>query len=211
MSGQPKSSNQRLPDIYHSFQEIQHLSAVEAATRILPSIVVGIILNVVTGHIVHIIPAIWLVTTASLLSSGSPLIMALAQPKSSYWVGPFFAQLLLPFSIDVLFTVGLLIISEGFPEDRQSFAGALFNTAAQLGNALGLAIMQVVSTAVTKRTATSDSTDAILEGYRACFWFDFALMLVSVVVGGFGLRRAGKIGLKHLNLISRSGGTILVV
>ncbi|KAH6960259.1 major facilitator superfamily domain-containing protein [Fusarium avenaceum] len=193
------------------FQKIQHLSAIEAATRILPSIVVGIILNVITGHIVHILPAVWLVTTASLLSSGSPLIMALTQPMSSYWLGPFFAQLLLPFSIDVLFTVGLLIISEGFPEDRQSFAGALFNTAAQLGNALGLAIVQVVSAAVTKRTAAPDSTDAILEGYRACFWFDFALMLVCVVVGGFGMQRAGKIGLKHLNLISRSGGTILVV
>ncbi|KAG5657334.1 hypothetical protein KAF25_005898 [Fusarium avenaceum] len=193
------------------FQDIQHLSAVEAATRILPSIAVGIILNVITGHIVHIIPAVWLVTTASLLSSGSPLIMALIQPMSSYWIGPFFAQLLLPFSIDVLFTVGLLIISEGFPEDRQSFAGALFNTAAQLGNALGLAIVQVVSAAVTKRTAVPDSTDAILKGYRACFWFDFALMLVCVVVGGFGMQRAGKIGLKPLNLISRSGSTILVV
>lgn len=168
-------------------------------------------MNVITGHIVHIIPAVWLVTTASLLSSGSPLIMALTQPMSSYWVGPFFAQLLLPFSIDVLFTVGLLIISEGFPEDRQSFAGALFNTAAQFGNALGLAIVQVVSAAVTKRTAAPDSRDAILEGYRACFWFDFALMLVCVVVGGFGMQRAGKIGLKHLNLISRSGGTIFVV
>ncbi|KAM0200581.1 hypothetical protein ACHAPA_010753 [Fusarium lateritium] len=137
--------------------------------------------------------------------------MALVLPESSYWIGPFFAQLLLPFSIDVLFTVGLLIISEVFPEDRQSFAGAIFNAAAQLGNALGLAIIQVVSAAVTKQRAEPDSTNAILEGYRACFWFDFALMLVCVAVGGFGLQRAGKIGLKHLNLISRSGDTILVV
>jgi MFS family permease len=137
--------------------------------------------------------------------------MALVQPRSSYWLGPFFAQLLLPFSVDVLFTVGLLIISEGFPEDRQSFAGAIFNAAAQLGNALGLAIMQVVSAAVTKRMAEPDSTDAILQGYRACFWFDFALMLVCVLVGGVGLQRAGKIGRKHVNLVSHSGDTILVV
>jgi hypothetical protein len=179
-----------------SFQNIQHLSAVEAATRILPSVVVGVILNLTTGHIVHVIPAAWLVAISSLLSSGSPLIMALAHPRSSYWIGPFFAQLLLPFSVDVLFTVGLIIVSESFSEDRQSFAGAVFNTAGQFGNALGLAIMQVVSASVTKRMADSNSTEAALEGYRVCFWVSFALMIVCVFVGGFGLRRVGKIGLK---------------
>ncbi|KAJ0125795.1 hypothetical protein HZ326_31103 [Fusarium oxysporum f. sp. albedinis] len=123
--------------------------------------------------------------------------MAMINPSWSYWVGAFFAQILLPFSIDVLFTVGLIIVTEVFPEKSQSLAGAVFNTAAQFGNALGLAIVQVVSAAVTNQKINPTSPEALLEGYRACFWTLFALMLVCVLVGALGLRRAGKVGSKR--------------
>ncbi|KAG7406842.1 Efflux pump terJ [Fusarium oxysporum f. sp. raphani] len=180
-----------------AFQEIQYLSAVDAGIRILPSTVVGLGLNLMTGLIVHKIPAVWLVAVSSLLSSGSPLLMAVINPSWSYWVGAFFAQILLPFSIDVLFTVGLIIVTEVFPEKNQSVAGAVFNTAAQFGNALGLAIVQVVSAAVTNQKINPKSPEARLEGYRASFWTLFALMLVCVLVGALGLRKAGKVGSKH--------------
>ncbi|KAK2922557.1 Major facilitator superfamily [Fusarium oxysporum f. sp. vasinfectum] len=179
------------------FQGIQYLSAVEAAIRIVPSTVVGLGLNLMTGLIVHKIPAVWLVAVSSLLSSGSPLLMAMINPSWSYWVGAFFAQILLPFSIDVLFTVGLIIVTEVFPEKNQSVAGAVFNTAAQFGNALGLAIVQVVSAAVTNQKINPKSPEARLEGYRASFWTLFALMLVCVLVGALGLRKAGKVGSKR--------------
>ncbi|RKK30932.1 hypothetical protein BFJ66_g16083 [Fusarium oxysporum f. sp. cepae] len=180
-----------------AFQEIQYLSAVDAGIRILPSTVVGLGLNLMTGLIVHKIPAVWLVAASSLLSSGSPLLMAVINPSWSYWVGAFFAQILLPFSIDVLFTVGLIIVTEVFPEKNQSVAGAVFNTAAQFGNALGLAIVQVVSAAVTNQKINPKSPEARLEGYRASFWTLFALMLVCVLVGALGLRKAGKVGSKR--------------
>ncbi|KAL5600855.1 hypothetical protein FOVSG1_006885 [Fusarium oxysporum f. sp. vasinfectum] len=179
------------------FQEIQYLSAVDAGIRILPSTVVGLGLNLMTGLIVHKIPAVWLVAVSSLLSSGSPLLMAVINPSWPYWVGAFFAQILLPFSIDVLFTVGLIIVTEVFPEKNQSVAGAVFNTAAQFGNALGLAIVQVVSAAVTNQKINPKSPEALLEGYRASFWTLFSLMLVCVLVAALGLRGAGKVGSKR--------------
>ncbi|KAL5585749.1 hypothetical protein FOVSG1_013441 [Fusarium oxysporum f. sp. vasinfectum] len=179
------------------FQEIQYLSAVDAGIRILPSTVVGLGLNLMTGLIVHKIPAVWLVAVSSLLSSGSPLLMAVINPSWSYWVGAFFAQILLPFSIDVLFTVGLIIVTEVFPEKNQSVAGAVFNTAAQFGNALGLAIVQVVSAAVTNQKINPKSPEALLEGYRASFWTLFSLMLVCVLVAALGLQGAGKVGSKR--------------
>ncbi|RKL11513.1 hypothetical protein BFJ70_g16379 [Fusarium oxysporum] len=179
------------------FQEIQYLSAVDAGIRILPSTVVGLGLNLMTGLIVHKIPAVWLVAVSSLLSSGSPLLIGVINPSWSYWVGAFFAQILLPFSIDVLFTVGLIIVTEVFPEKNQSVAGAVFNTAAQFGNALGLAIVQVVSAAVTNQKINPKSPGALLEGYRASFWTLFSLMLVCVLVAALGLRGAGKVGSKR--------------
>lgn len=180
-----------------SFQEIQHQSALNAALRILPNVIVGVALNFTTGLVVHKIPAIWLIASTAVLTAGSPLIMALIQPHWSYWSSAFFAQLLTPFSVDVLYTVGLIIVTEVFPEDKQALAGAVFNTAGQFGNAIGLAIMQVVSTLVTKQHVGMKPSEALLEGYRASFWTMFAFMIVCAIVGGIGLRKAGRVGLKQ--------------
>ena len=51
-------------------------------------------------------------------------------------------------SADVLFCVGVITVSEVFPRDMQSLAGAVFNTAAQLGTSLGLALTSLLSESV---------------------------------------------------------------
>jgi hypothetical protein len=51
----------------------------------------------------------------SILSAGAPLLMAMINPHWPYWYDAFFAQLLSPLSADVLFTVGLLVVSDVFP------------------------------------------------------------------------------------------------
>ncbi|KAF4965731.1 hypothetical protein FSARC_6514 [Fusarium sarcochroum] len=179
------------------FQEVQHLSALDAAIRILPSVVVGVALNFTTGLVVHKIPAIWLIVTTSVLTAISPLLMALTNPAWTYWTSAFFAQALMPFSVDVLFTVGLIVVTETFPEDKQAVAGSVFNAAGQFGNAMGLAIMQVVSTIITKQHKDEEPTEALLEGYKASFWTMFGFMILCGLVGAVGLRKAGKVGLKQ--------------
>lgn len=163
----------------------------------LPSTVVGLALNISTGLVVHKIRANWLVALASLLSAGSPLLMAFIQPDWPYWKCAFPAQILMPFSVDVLFTVGLIVITEVFPDEKQAVAGAVFNTAGQLGNTLGLAAMQVISTWVTKHERAKSAAQALMEGYRATFWTMLALLLICTIVGAAGLRQAGRIGSKH--------------
>ena len=118
----------------------------------------------------HKVPAIWIATISSILCAGSPLLMAVVQPSWSYWADAFIAQMLQPISADALFTVGLLVITDVFPEDTQALAGAVFNTAAQFGTALGLAVTQVISTLVTKNQSNNEEARAIMEGYRASFW-----------------------------------------
>ncbi|KAJ4320379.1 hypothetical protein N0V84_005873 [Fusarium piperis] len=179
------------------FQEIQHLPALQASIRILPCTLVGALVNLVMGLFVHKVPAIWIVTVTSILCAGSPLLMAVIDPSWPYWGNAFIAQVLQPISCDALFTVGLIIITDVFPEDTQALAGAVFNTAAQFGSALGLAILQVVSTMVTEDSDSRDKVVALMQGYRASFWTMFAFMLLCTVVGLLGLRRAGRIGLKR--------------
>ncbi|PKX91192.1 putative MFS transporter [Aspergillus novofumigatus IBT 16806] len=178
------------------FQEVQGLSALDASVRILPSLIVGVLLNLVIGVFVHKVPAFWIATVTSLLCAGSPLLMAVIQPSWPYWGNAFVAQLLQAVSFNALYTIGLIIITNSFPDDTQALAGAVFNTAAQFGSALGLAILQVISTVVTEESG-ADETGALMAGYRASFWTMFGFMILCTLVGYFGLRKAGKVGLKR--------------
>lgn len=181
------------------FQEVQELSALTASIHLLPSFVMGIILELCTGYFVNRVPIFWVVFIATALSAGSPLLMALIDPSWSYWAGVFPAQVLAPVSGDILFTVGLIIVSEVFPEKTQALAGAVYNTVAQFGWCLGINSMQVVSMLVTKGTSYRDksSPSALLQGYRASFWAMFGATVVCALVIVIGLRKVGKIGLKR--------------
>lgn len=183
----------------HSFQEVQHLSGLQASIRILPSLIVGCFVQVFTGLLVHRIPAFYLVLGALLLSSGAPLLMAVIRPAWPYWYDAFFAQLLSPLSADLLFTVGLLVVSDVFPTRTQALAGAVFNTVAQFGTGTGLTLMAVISSSATQKSGQRNKlgSEALMVGYRASFWAAFAWMVVACVIGAFGLRRMGKVGVKR--------------
>ena len=111
----------------------------------------------------------------------------------------FVPQLLSPLSVDILFTVGILIVSDVFAANTQALAGPVFNTLAQLGTSIGLTTMSVISISVTSDSdkKNKSSPAALMEGYRASFWTLFAWMVTACVVGGFGLRKLGKIGEKR--------------
>jgi len=72
----------------------------QAALRFLPSVIIGIILNLGTGLLVHRLHANYLVLVTSVLSAGSPLLMAIIDPEWSWWYCAFWAMLLGPVSAD---------------------------------------------------------------------------------------------------------------
>jgi MFS family permease len=180
------------------FQEVQNTSTLFTSLRLLPNLLVGTVINLTVGLFVEKVPARWLVAVSSGLCAVAPLLMALVDPKWSYWYMEFWAQMLAPLSGDVLFTVGLLIVSDEFPEGMQALAGAVFNTVAQFGMSLGIGICQVVSLSVSDRGETHDNEAIpLLKGYQASFWTMFALMITCSAIAFGGLRRTGKVGVKR--------------
>ncbi|KAI4730327.1 MFS general substrate transporter [Aureobasidium sp. EXF-10728] len=181
------------------FQQVQGLSALGASIRILPSLVTAVLTNVSTGYFVNRMPVMWMVLMSCGLSALSPLLLAIINPHWSYWYMAFFAQLLQGISMNVLFTVGLLIISAIFPPHTQALGGAVFNTCAQLGTSIGLTITSVISDSRTAASRYEDKTSpqALMTGYRAVFWALFAWMIVVLCAGVGGLRKVGKIGVKR--------------
>jgi MFS family permease len=194
----------------YSFQEVQSASTIKTSLYLLPNLITGVILSLLVGTFVHRVPARWLVAGSGIICACSPLAMALLNPTWNYWYLAFWAQVAAPFSADVLFTVGLIIVSDTFPEKTQALAGAVFNTVAQIGMSLGMGLCQVVALGVQggndggdsggqHSAATSDdvAATAVLKGYRASFWTVFAYMAACIVVSIVGLRKVGKVGLKR--------------
>jgi nitrate/nitrite transporter NarK len=192
-----------------SFQEVQNKSTITTSLYLLPNLVIGAVINLTVGLLVDRVSARWLCAIATFLAAIAPLMMALLDPNWSYWYLEFWAQALTPFSGDVLFTVGLIVVSDSFPEKTQALAGAVFNTAAQFGISLGIGLCQVVSLGVMSKNGNTepkgsnneafDDVDqgVLLQGYRAAFWTMFALLTVTTVLAVVGLRKAGKVGLKR--------------
>lgn len=86
-----------------SFQEVQGFSALETSLRFIPSVVVGIILNVGTGLVVQKWRADRIVIISSLISAASPLLLALINPDWTFWYSAFWAVTLGPLSADGMF------------------------------------------------------------------------------------------------------------
>lgn len=199
------NSNEIFSSLY--FQEVQNASTLTTSLYLLPNLVTGVFINLTVGLVVHRIPARWLVAASAFICASSPLMMALVDPKWSYWYLEFWAQVFAPFSGDVLFTVGLIIVSDSFPEKTQALAGAVFNTVAQFGMSLGVGVCQVVALGVMDGEggashgegdgAFEEDAGQVLKGYRASFWTMFAYMVVCGVIAVVGLRKAGRVGLKR--------------
>ncbi|KAI9036808.1 uncharacterized protein KD926_001263 [Aspergillus affinis] len=180
------------------FQEIQHISPFDSALRFLPMPVAGALANILVGLIVHRVRADWIVIITLIPSAIAPLLMALASPKWPYWSCAFIANFLNPIGADGIFTVSNLLITSMFPPKTQGVAGGVFNTVSQTGKSVGIALTALVANGVTQKSGKggADETGALLEGYRAAFWFEFALTVASLGVSIWGLGRIGKVGRK---------------
>ena len=150
----------------------------------------GATVNVLIGLYVHKVRASWALQVSFVLAAVAPLLLAVMKTGSSYWAFEFPAVALIPIATDVLYTISQLVITAEFSEDTQALAGGVFNTVAQIGKSVGIAASAIVAGGVSR-------DGGLLEGYRAAWWFSFAMTVVCMCVTAVGLRGLGKVGLKQ--------------
>lgn len=181
------------------FQDVQEISPIQTSLRFLPTPIGGALSNVIMGLIAHRVRADWACLVGVALTSVGSLLMCIIQPEWTYWACAFPAVFLNPVGADVLFTVSNLVITAVFPARDQALAGSVFNTVAQIGKSVGLATSAVIAASVTQHSGTADkeSSAALMEGYRAAFWYVFALSCATGGLFAWGLRGIGKVGMKR--------------
>jgi MFS family permease len=186
------------------FQVSQQLDALQTALRFLPLVAAGLGTNVVAAMVMDRVNAGLLGLIGGVISAIAPLLFALQDLSWTYWAAAFPAIIISVISTDLLFNISNLVITTNFPSKSQGLAGGVFNTVAQLGNSIGLAVTAMIASAVSDAagrdtTATSGELtydSSLLQGYRSSFWVCFAAAVVSTIVSSLGLRDAGKVGKK---------------
>ncbi|KAL2815126.1 protein-tyrosine phosphatase-like protein [Aspergillus granulosus] len=144
---------------------IQHNTALASSLMFLPMVIVGVATNIFTGYMVDKVQVGVLVLVSAMISTISPLLMALINRNWGYWRGPFMAMALSPLHPDV----SNLIISRAYPGQNQALAGAVFNSVSQVGNSVGLAVSAAIAASVTEHSGKGGD-DGTLTGYRAAYW-----------------------------------------
>lgn len=96
----------------------------------------------------------------------------------------------------MLYTTSNLIITATFPSSKQSLAGGVFNTVSQIGNSIGLTVGAIIAASVSASSKNPGSPEGLEKRFRATFWACFATLSIVTIVGGLGLRKAGKVGIK---------------
>lgn len=164
--------------------------------QFLPQTVVGVIVNVVIGLLIHRWPAGANIMGLAALELFPPILVAVSNSKWVYWAAVFPALCVNVIGADSLYIISNLVISREFPKAKQGLAGGVFNTTAQFGKSLGLSLSSVVSAIVTKNTQSDSETVASAKGYQASFWFCLGLNVLALIIGVVGLRSLKRIGTK---------------
>jgi MFS family permease len=176
-------------DSYQSlfFQKVQQNSPLQTSLRFLPGVVSASLSTLAVGFLAHRVHIGWASICAMLVTAVGILLMAIIQPQWSYWVCAFFAVVLSPIGGDALYTVSNLVVTSVFPERTQALAGGVLNTLTQLAKTVSLATSGAIAGSVTSLSRY----ESLMEGYRAAFWYFFALSCTTILLFVWGLRGIG--------------------
>lgn len=174
-------------------QIVQRQSQLQTSIRFLPQTVVGVVVNAAVGLLIHRFSVFWVLITSCLISLSAPILMGLSGTRWIYWAAAFPAISLNVVGADCFYTIANLLISSQFPENEKGLAGGVFNTLAQVGKSLGLALSAVITDAITDSSKLNEEGDRVAEGYRGGFWFCLAFSVMTLCVVWWGLRKCGKI------------------
>ncbi len=111
-------------------------------------------------------------------------LFTLAGPDGSYAVHVLPVIVLIGAGVAVCFPALMTLAMSGATQEDAGLASGLINTTAQVGGAIGLAVLATVSTSRTDTLLDDgkDLADALTSGYHVAFWIGAALVVAAIVV-----------------------------
>ncbi|MBA2764521.1 MAG: MFS transporter [Thermoleophilaceae bacterium] len=123
-------------------------------------------------------------TLVSGLAAGtlSLLLLARAPLDAVYMIDVLAPIVLLGVGAGLMFPALMTLAMEGASDDDAGLASGLINTTAQVGGAVGLALLATVASAVSLGRESADPNVALNAGYHVAFLIGAALMVAGITV-----------------------------
>jgi hypothetical protein len=166
-------------------QLVQGYDALQIGLAFLP---ITIIMGTLTGRYSEplimrfgartlLFPGLGLVTAGLVLFTRAPV-------DGNYWTDVFPVLVLMGTGIGVCFPALMTIAMSGATRADAGLASGLVNTSAQVGGALGLAVLATLSTSRTNslEDAGHSTASALTSGYHLAFWIAAGLVVAAIVV-----------------------------
>jgi MFS family permease len=166
-------------------QLVQGYDALQIGLAFLP---ITIIMGTLTGRYSE--PLIMRFGARRLLFPGLGLVAAglvlftRAPVDANYWVDVFPVLVLLGTGIGICFPALMTIAMSGATRADAGLASGLVNTSAQVGGALGLAVLATLSTSRSNalEDAGHSTASALTSGYHLAFWIAAGLVIAAIGV-----------------------------
>ncbi|KAF2812607.1 MFS general substrate transporter [Mytilinidion resinicola] len=178
--------------LFYATFYLQTIAATPPLTLLLyftPLGLVGILISLLAGLIMHRIPLTLLLLFSGLAWILTPLLFAFVTPTASYWPLVFPAMVCAALGLDLTFTISTVFLTSSQPLEFQGVAGAVCSSLVNLAIAFSLGLAHVVFSQV---------GGGQLGAYRAVFWLatasagvGFAVCVVAVRIP----RAAGQVGM----------------
>jgi len=131
-------------------QQILHYSPTMTGVADVPfTIILIIVAGVLSGRIAKLNPKPILIIAPLVVAAGL-MYFARIPVHANYWIDIFPGIALMATGMAAVFVTTTLVTTSGVSHEESGLISGLLNTAQQIGGAIGLAVLSVVSTSVTK-------------------------------------------------------------
>ncbi|KAI1133600.1 major facilitator superfamily domain-containing protein [Nemania abortiva] len=163
-------------------QQVQRLSTLNVAVRLLPMAVAGLIWNIIAGRILHKVNNTLIMIFGAVSYLGAALLFSFMGPDSNYWAFIFPALVLNVAGADLQFNVANMYVLQSLPSHQQSLAGGIFNLVIRLSSTAVLGISTAVFSSV--ESTAAGLANPMLK-YTRTFQTTVALAAAGVVLSPF--------------------------
>jgi EmrB/QacA subfamily drug resistance transporter len=173
-------------------QHLRHYNALEIGLAFLPvTVCMGILSVRYSERLITNFGARAAALTGLVLMAAALVLLAVAPADASYLSELLPSMALLGVGAGACFPALIGLGMDGVEPHQAGLASGLVNTTAQVGGALGLAVLATVSSTHTRHLESSGhSTDAaLLSGYHLAFWIAAGLLVAALAIAAKLLSR----------------------
>ncbi|KAI3332128.1 MFS general substrate transporter [Xylariaceae sp. AK1471] len=163
-------------------QQVQHLSTLNVAVRLLPMAIAGLLWNVLAGRILHRVNNTLIMIFGAVSYVGAALLFSFMRADSNYWALIFPALVLNVAGADLQFNVANMYVLQSLPSHQQSLAGGIFNVVIRLSNTAILGISTAIYSSI--ESTPAGMADPMLK-YKRTFQTTIAFAAAGLVLSPF--------------------------